>query len=327
LARAEKARAVYFESPRTVTIRQEEVLRRTDEVLITSELIGISHGTELLFYRGPFPRGQLLENRNSVGSADGYPIKYGYMNVGLADDGGRVFAFYPHQDRFAAAADALVPVPDGIGSEDAVFYPSVETAVQIVHDAAPALGERILVCGLGVIGLTVSHLLRRMGLEVVAADPIAARRERARRIGCSTVDPADPEVDREIADRSEARGVDIAINTSSNARALQLAIRNVEREGTIVEASWYGEHTVRLDLGAHFHRNRVTIRSSQVSHLNPAMEPRWTRERRSALAWQLIREIEPHRFITHRFPLDEAARAYDVIVSRPEEVLQVVLVP
>lgn len=322
-----RARVVYFEAPRSVRVREERVEPGPDEHAVTSELIGISHGTEMLFYRGPFPRGQELEARATIGNGNGYPVKYGYMNVGVLDDGSRVFGFYPHQDRFAARPDHLLPVPDGIESEDAILYPSVETAIQIVHDAGPRLGERVLVSGLGVIGLLVVQLLRRVSLEVVAADPVPQRRERAAAFGCAVLDPASPDAPDIVRTMTGELGPDLAINTSAREEALQLALDTLAPEGTVVEASWYGEHETRLRLGTAFHRKRLSIRSSQVSTLNPAMRPRWSRTRRTELAWRLMRELRPGRLITHRFQLDEAATAYDLIAERPEEVLQVVLVP
>lgn len=321
------ARTVFFEGPRLVAVRREPIAPRGNDLVVRSELIGISHGTERLFYRGPFPSGQALEHRRSTGDADGYPIAYGYMNVGMLDDGTRVFAFEPHRDVFTAHPSSLLTVPPDIGAEDAVLYPSVETAVQIVHDSAPALGERVLVCGLGVIGLLITTILARFPIEVVAADPVAARRRRADELGVTTVDPSDADAAAVLADRSATRGFDTAINASSSSQALQLAIDSLEAEGTVVEASWYGEKTAELSLGVAFHRRRLTIRASQVSNLNPAMQPRWDRDRRTRLAWDLVRELHPGSLITHRFALDDAARAYDVIDQEPDDLLQAVLVP
>ncbi|MFW6291637.1 MAG: zinc-dependent alcohol dehydrogenase [Spirochaetota bacterium] len=325
--RAPTGRIVYFEAPGEVSVRTERITPRDGEELVRSQIIGISHGTEMLFYRGPFPTGQLLEARDSVSGAAGYPLAYGYMNVGRRTDGSRVFAFAPHQELFAAPPEDLLPLPEGIEPDDAVLYPSIETALQIVHDAAPLLGERVLVCGLGVIGLLVVELLRRGLHEVIATDPVASRRDRAAELGCRALDPASPTAAQEIRDAADGARPDIAINTSARGEALQLGLDALAHEGRAVEASWYGESRVNLDLGASFHRRRLTIRASQVSNLNPAMQPRWTRARRTAVAWRLVGELRPSRYITHRFPLDDAAAAYELIATHPERVLQVVLVP
>jgi threonine dehydrogenase-like Zn-dependent dehydrogenase len=322
-----RARAVFFDAPRSVSVRPVTVTPGQGQQIIRSELIGISHGTEMLFYEGPFPRGQLLEARRSIGEASGYPIRYGYMNVGVNEDGARVFAFEPHQDVFAADTAAVVAVPPGVEPEDAVLYPSMETAVGIVHDAAPSLGDRVLVCGLGVIGLLVTRLLARFPIDVIAIDPVATRRERAAAEGCAVIDPLAAGALESVLAATGGAGVDIAINASSSAAALQLSIDALADEGTVVEASWYGETSATLALGRSFHRRRLAIRASQVSRLNPAMAPRWNRERRTALVWRLVRDIRPGSLITHRFALDDAPEAYELIASRPDDLLQAVLVP
>jgi threonine dehydrogenase-like Zn-dependent dehydrogenase len=323
----QKARSLYFEEPRNVRVREEAVTPADGELLLRSERIGISHGTEMLFFNGPFPKGQLEEARSDVGAATDYPIKYGYMNVGHTESGERYFGFVPHQDWFTGSPDSLLAVPEGVDTEDAVLYPSVETAVQICHDAAPRLGERVVIAGLGVIGLLLVDLMIRMEVDVVALDPVAERRARAVQKGALVLDPRAGECRAQIREATRGRGLDIGINVSANPDALQLLIDAAAIEATVVEASWYGEKTVPLSLGAAFHRRRLTVRASQVSHLNPAMQPRWNRARRSELTWKLMPNLRPSQYITHRIPLEQAAEAYNLIAARDPAVLQIVLIP
>ena len=88
--------------------------------------------------------------------------------------------------------------------------------------------------------------------------------------------------------------------------------------------SWYGTKPARLNLGAGFHRNRIRLISSQVSTLASDYAARWTKSRRINLAWNLIRQIKPSRFITHRFSIHEAAQAYAMLDQHPEGSLQVI---
>lgn len=322
------ARVVVFAEPRRVELRTVTVKPGPGEVPVQSVLIGISHGTELLAYRGELPSGvEADETLSSLSGELAYPITYGYTNVGVAQSGTRVFAFFPHQDRFACSADEWVALPDTVSDEDGVFLPNMETAVGIVQDLRPVFGETVLVTGLGVVGLLVAELLTRSGAaRVIACDPVEGRRALAQQAGCDALHPADDAVER-IAAFTNGRGPDCAVNVSGSADGLQLAIDTVASEGTVVEASWYGSRSARLALGNRFHRRRLTLRSSQVSHINPALTPRWTKARRLETALRFLAEVRPSRFITHRFPLERAAEAYRLIDTRPEEVVQVVLDP
>jgi len=59
------------------------------------------------------------------------------------------FAFSPHSTRVVVDRDAVQLVPDGISAEDAVFFPSVETALSLVHDANVRVGENVAIYGQG----------------------------------------------------------------------------------------------------------------------------------------------------------------------------------
>merc|ERR1711933_340932 len=60
-----------------------------------------------------------------------------------------VFTFSPHSNRVIVHKEAIQIVPDDISAEDAVFMPSVETALSLVHDAHIRLGENVAVYGQG----------------------------------------------------------------------------------------------------------------------------------------------------------------------------------
>ena len=324
---SEHARAVFFTGPRQVEVRDVSVELQAEERRVHSRLIGISHGTEMLCYRGQLPQADPEETLSSLPDSFAYPLRYGYINVGVRDDGVRVFAFYPHQDRFAVPDSAMIPLPASVSDEDAVFLASMETALGIVHDAAPRLGEVVALFGCGVIGLLTAVLLQRAGARVVAVEPAALRRRTATELGCIGIDPSTESVTERIREVTTGRGADIAINTSAGDAGLQTAIDVACMEGTVVEASWHGAKQSTLSLGGRFHRRRLSLKSSQVSRLNPELTPRWDKERRMNEVLGLLGEVQPHRLISHRFPMSRADEAFRHIDVDSGETLQVVLDP
>jgi threonine dehydrogenase-like Zn-dependent dehydrogenase len=124
-------------------------------------------------------------------------------------------------------------------------------------------------------------------------------------------------------DLTSGMGADLAIEVSGNPAALNLAIDVVRLQGKVVAASWYGKKPVTLDLGGAFHRNRVRIVSSQVSHIDPELGATWTRERRTQMAVDLLSEISWQPLISHRFPIERAAEAYQLLDEHPDSVVQV----
>jgi 2-desacetyl-2-hydroxyethyl bacteriochlorophyllide A dehydrogenase len=327
------AAAVWFPRARSVELRTEELADTgPDEVRVRAALSAISHGTEMLVYRGEVDTDLALDLPTLAGGY-GFPLKYGYASVGRAvalgsnvrglREGDLVFALHPHQDEYVVSESLVHRLPDRTLPEQGVFLANLETAINIVLDAKPRLGEVVAVFGHGVVGLLVTQLLRRSGARVVAIEPSALRRSFAEHCGAeAAIAPGDGVLLRTL---TGGRGADIAIEASGSPAALQEAIDCVAPEGTVVVCSWYGEKPVPLDLGGRFHRGRVRVVSSQVGRIDPALAPRWDRERRLAVAIDMLGELVLAELITHRFAFARAADAYALLDSQDSETLQVVL--
>lgn len=296
---------------------------------------GISHGTELLVYRGQVPSGLPLDLPTLAGSYD-FPIKFGYASVGRVMETGKgvtclapgdlVFSLHPHQTEYVVAASYPVLLPSGLPPERGVFLANMETAVNILLDAAPRIGERVAVFGQGVIGLLLVQLLRRAGAGyVLAVDPLPLRRERALALGADVaLEPNEGLLDA-VRSASDGQGVDVAIEASGQPAALEQAIAVTAAQGTVVVSSWYGTKPVTLDLGSHFHRGRLRIISSQVGAIDPALSGRWNQARRTALARDLLAQLPLEQLITQQIPFRRAPEAYALIDCHPEETVEIVL--
>jgi 2-desacetyl-2-hydroxyethyl bacteriochlorophyllide A dehydrogenase len=325
---------MWFPRARSVELRTEQLAATgPDEVRVHAILSAISHGTELLVYRGEVQADLPLDLPTLAGGY-GFPLKYGYASVGrvvaLGKDvpglreGDLVFALHPHQDEYVISGSLVRRLPDGTTPEQGVFLANLETAINVVLDARPRLGELVAVFGQGVVGLLVTQLLRRSGARVVAVEPSAVRRSFAERCGAeAAIAPGD---ERVIGTLSGGRGADIAIEASGSPAALQRAIDGVAPEGTVVVCSWYGAKPVPLDLGGRFHRGRVRVISSQVGRIDPSLAPRWDRERRLALAMELLGTLTLADLITHRFAFTRAAEAYALLDTDAGTTVQTVLV-
>ena len=328
--------AVWFAGPQRVEIRQEPAASvGPDDVRVRSVVSGLSAGSELLVYRGDAPR-EMAPDLPTVRGDFGFPIKFAYANVGrVIEVGSRVaalavddlvFVHHPHQTEFVVPADFPIRLPEGLPADVGVFAANLETAVTVVLDAHPRLGEAVLVTGQGVVGLLVTMLLRRTGATpIVTADLHERRRAASAAAGADHVVDANVDLVDAVLELTDGRGVDVAIEVSGSPAALQACIDAAAFAGTVVVASWYGTRDVSLGLGGRFHRRRLRVVSSQVSTLDPALAPRWDRARRTALVAALLEELPLKELITHRFPLDQAAAAYELLDRRAGDCLQVVL--
>ena len=328
--------SVWLNQPRRVELRHEAVPDvGPNDVRVAAIASAISHGTEMLVFRGQVPDGLELDLPTLRGSF-AFPIKYGYASVGRVVEtgaevsdlaiGDTVFVHHPHQSTYVVPAEMPIRLPDGLDPEVGVFLANVETATNIVLDAAPRLGERVAVFGQGVVGLLITQLLRRTGVGLImVVDPVAQRRELASQLGADVALAPEDVAAGNIHGLSEEHGVDLAIEASGNAAALDQALGAVTFGGTVVVCSWYGTKPVPLMLGGAFHRRRLRMVSSQVSTIDAALQPRWTHARRLALARDLLPRLDLSVLISHRFPVQHAAEAFALVDQHPEQTVQVVL--
>jgi threonine dehydrogenase-like Zn-dependent dehydrogenase len=102
------------------------------------------------------------------------------------------------------------------------------------------------------------------------------------------------------------------------------AIAMTAFNGRIVIGSWYGEKRAPIDLGGAFHRLRIKMISSQVSTIAPELTGRWDKARRFNVAWEALGRIQPQKWITHRFPIEKAEMAYQLLDENPNETIQII---
>jgi 2-desacetyl-2-hydroxyethyl bacteriochlorophyllide A dehydrogenase len=332
--------AVIFRGPRAVEVCEEALPEPgPGEVRVQAEASLISAGTEMLFYRGQVPDDLPVDATIAgMGERFTYPLKYGYALVGHVEalgegiDAGwqdrQVFAFHPHESAFCARPEELIALPMGVETEAATFLPGAETAVTLLLDGAPLLGERAVVFGQGIVGLLVTRLLGRMPLDrLVTVDGYPLRRAASLAAGADRcLPPGDVNTLRKhLWGEGAAQGADLAYELSGSPEALDAAVAATGYSGRVVVGSWYGTKPAALHLGGRFHRSRIRVISSQVSSIAPALRGRWDRERRFAAAWSLIRTLDAGALITHRYPIERAAEAYDLLDQHPEQALGVLL--
>lgn len=333
------SRSLWFSGPRAIEIREKQVQPPGEgEAQIRAICSGISHGTEMLVYRGEAPADLPLDL--SIPAMEGsfaFPIKYGYASVGRVtglgrnveglSEGDTVFAFNPHETLYNISSRFVIKLPPEMDARTGIFFANVETAINVLLDAAPRIGERVAVFGQGAVGLMITWLGRRTGAELIATcDPFENRRNVSSALGADfTIDPEAENPSARIRELTGGAGADVVIEASGRPEALDEAIRATARDGRVMVVSWYGAKRTPLALGDAFHRNRITIRSSQVSNLDPKIAPRWTMERRRELALKYLSEIPADRLITHTFAFEEAAAAYRLVDENPEETVQMIL--
>lgn len=335
------ASTLFFTAPKQIEIKETLLPDlKEDELLVETICSAISAGTEMLVYRNQFPH--LKEAHDSVSSDLNYPLAYGYACVGKVKELGRmvngewkdrlVFSFQPHTSHFITTTENLFPIPNSLSPETACFFPNMETVVNLIQDGTPILGERVLVLGQGVVGLLTASLLSEFPLEsLVVVDNFDLRRKALVESGKLEVGVEKSKVESFSPDNVvkdsfayAQKKFDLVYELTGSPTALNDAVELTTFSGRVVIGSWYGEKKSEVNLGGSFHRSRIKLISSQVSTISPELSGRWDKARRFDVTWKALERIKPEQWITHRFSLNDASKAYQLLDEHPEKTIQVV---
>lgn len=340
-------RVVSFRSPRVLEVVDEAALETgPDEVRVRTLFSGISAGTELTAYRGsnPYLAKRWDEERRLFvdGAATlGYPLDgWGYEEVGEIVEvgatatglkvGDRVWGTWGHRSETVLTAEHARPrlLDPAVDPRVGMFSQMGGIALNVVLDADIHIGETVAVFGLGVPGQLVAQLARLNGARVIAIDGVASRRDLAVRLGADiALDVAEGQVAERIRELTGGRGADVCLEVTGNYAALHEAIRSVAYSSRVCVAGFMQGEGAGLRLGEEFHHNRVQVVASQISGVAPALQHRWDRMRLDTTAIDLAvaGRIAVTDLITHTFPLERAAEAFDLLDQAGPDVLQVAL--
>jgi len=213
----------------------------------------------------------------------------------------------------------LTTIPDDLADEDVILLADIaSTGFSAAESGRIGLGDRVAVFAQGPIGLCATLGARLMGAaEIFAVDSDPARLAMAREFGATVTLDAAKDVRAEILNRTDGKGVDVAIEALGNQITFENALRVLAPGGVLSSVGVYSGHLAipvdafRAGLGDQ------TI----VTTLCPGGKERMHRLMR------LVRtqRINLRPLLTHTFQLDEIEKAYELFASRREGVLKVAI--
>ena len=238
-----------------------------------------------------------------------------------------------HAELVSVPKNLAVTIPEGVGTDQAAFATLGAIAMQGVRQAKVEIGERVAVIGLGLIGLLTTQILRAAGCRVFGIDVDAAKLGMAASVGCdATALASDSALEERVLLFTDGYGVDatvITAATSSNGPIEQAGLLTREK-GRVVVVGLAGMEVPREP----FYLKEIDLRISRSygpGRYDPAYEEhgldypyayvRFTERRNMASFLDLVKDdsVTLKPMITHRFPISEAAAAYNIIRGERKE--------
>lgn len=241
-----------------------------------------------------------------------------YRNLGAGIFGGGLGGAQAEEVRVPAADVNLLGVPDDVEDERALFVGDVLTT-GLYAAARGEIGsdETVAVVGAGPVGfLAAQAALAQGAARVMAIDLEPERLALAETVGAEAVNAAERNPQAAVAERTGGRGADVVIEAVGSPPAFGRALEVVRRGGRVVVAGMYASETVEAQLGVWWARG-LDVRFTGVCPVHAW----WER----AMAELRAGRIDPTPLVSHRLPLDQAPRGYQLFDAR--QASKVILLP
>ena len=274
------------------------------------------------------------------------PMPLGYSSAGFVLDCGRGVQEFKPGDRVATAGphagvvsigkNLCARVPEGVSFEQASYTSVASIALEGIRLARVTLGERVLVIGLGLVGQICVCLLKAQGCKIFGTDIDPEKLELARTLGADEVAIGSPL--EAVKAFSDSFGVDAAIITAATTsnEPIEFAAEACRSKGRIVLVGVAGlnlprdpffkkelEFTVSSSLGPG--RGDPAYEEKGIDY--PIGHARWTAQRnmQTVLETMAAGKLPVEKLTTHRFDIENAGRAYDLITSRREPFIGILI--
>ncbi|MGE5483294.1 MAG: bi-domain-containing oxidoreductase, partial [Bacteroidota bacterium] len=269
------------------------------------------------------------------------PLGLGYSSAGEVLEVGSSVTGFRVGDRVACAGggyashaeivyvprNLMVRIPDGVSYEDAAFATVGSIALQGLRLADLRLGEKVIVIGLGLLGLLAVQLVKASGCIVLGTDLNPDRVKPALELGADAAVVTEPDALKEaVLTLTSGRGADAVIITAatkSNAPT-ELAGEVSRLKGRVVAVGDVGMNIPRRIYYTKGLEYKISM-SYGPGRYDPNYEEKgidypyayvpFTEQRNMETFLQLVKEgkVTPSRLVTHRFPIAEAEQAYEMI--------------
>ncbi len=266
-----QVRQIVFTRKNHAEILTKEVTPGDNEVVVKTAISTVSSGTERANISGE------VNISISEGPIEDFPRECGYSSAGTViakgknvtkvDVGDRVAMYWTfHQDYNVIDENYVVKIDDRISFEEAALSFIATFSMSAIRKTRLEMGESALIMGLGVLGQFAVKFARAAGaVPVIAADPVAERREEAIKNGADyAFDPFDPDFAKKVKEVTGG-GVNAAVEVTGVGAGLDETLDCMAKFGRIALAGCTRDKNFTIDYYRKIHGPGVTIIGANTS--------------------------------------------------------------
>jgi polar amino acid transport system substrate-binding protein len=242
--------------------------------------------------------------------------------------------FASHAEVVAIPQNLVVKIPDNVSFEEASFTTLGAIALQGVRQANPTIGENICVIGLGLLGQITCQLLAANGCRVFGIDVSNAMVELAQKVSNTTaISRNDVGLKTAVETFTRGMGFDKVIITAAAPTndPIELSAEIARKKGQIIivgavkmdlpREPYFFKKELELKMSCSYGPGRYDKVYEELGNDYPYAYVRWTEQRNMEAFLDLVSlgRLNLKELITHTFDIDDAVKAYDLVLGKVQE--------
>ncbi|WP_246019730.1 zinc-binding dehydrogenase [Bacilliculturomica massiliensis] len=226
--------------------------------------------------------------------------------IGYEFNGG--FEEYVLIPRLALESGNVVKLPDHVSFEEGALIEPLSCCIRGLRNAGTGFNDNVLIVGAGPIGLMHLQLAKIAGARrVIVSEPIASRREKAKKLGADiAVDPTEEDLEAIVMAETDGAGMDVIVMAIGVPALVDPTLKLCRKGGTVnLFAGFAGTGACTVEVNT-IHYNEITVNGSTAYRRQDYYD-----------AAEMVKsgKIDLKEIVTHTFKIEEFQKAYEVCKS------------
>lgn len=226
--------------------------------------------------------------------------------IGYEFNGG--FEEYVLIPKICIESGNVVKLPDHVSFEEGALIEPLACCIRGLKNAGTGFGDTVLIVGAGPIGLMHLQLSKIAGArDVIVSEPIASRREKAKKLGADcVVDPSKEDLEKILMERTKGLGADVIVMAIGVPAIINSTLKLCRKGGTVnLFAGFAGTGEAVIEVNT-IHYNEINVNGSTA----------YKREDYLQAADMIVSgQVNVKEIVTHTFKIEDFQKAYEVCKS------------
>ncbi len=218
----------------------------------------------------------------------------------------------------AMRADLVFPIPDSMSYETAALIEPFSVGIHAISRGKLQSGETVVIMGMGPIGLVTAAAAKMAGAKtIIGVDLEQSRLDVAKEMGAThTINLSEDNLDDKVMKYTNGVGVDLAIETAGNPKAVQGTISSVKRGGRVVIVGMSPQDEVPVSISKIIDKEIDLMGVFRYHHTYP-----------KAIEMLSSKEVDIEKMITNQYQLTDVKEAFEKAIHDKTNTLKIMINP